>query len=288
VDAARGRGRKGEEKMLKKLGLLAVLAVALTVGPARSEALSVVDAFLFSDWSAPTVGSSPPFAFTPTDGVSLTLNGSKVATSFSDVGSEGPFWIYPALTYSSHTGTVNPGESGGTTASHINNEIQVLDDVGVFNEAGGDDALLNLDYAGAGASVTFAIPQLGAYRLMIGEDAGLDPFMLELCSDAVCTSPELLFNGFDSTTLSGILERSDFDSGDGAAIDQIYLFNFGEPAYGYFRITNTTNPGGTPLEIDIVAVAQTEPPPPVIPEPASMLLFGLSGIGALAFRRRRS
>jgi hypothetical protein len=30
------------------------------------------------------------------------------------------------------------------------------------------------------------------------------------------------------------------------------------------------------------------PPPPVIPEPASMLLFGLGGLGALGLRARRS
>ena len=62
--------------MKKVVAVVGVALATLIAAPAKASALAVVDAFLFSDWTAPTNVSSPPFTFTPIDGVRLTLNGS--------------------------------------------------------------------------------------------------------------------------------------------------------------------------------------------------------------------
>ena len=272
--------------MKKLLGIMGALAL-VAIAPARSEAVTVTDAFLFSDWTAPTNVSNPPFAFTPIDGVKLTLNGSGVATSFADVNAEGPFDIDPALTYQKHTGTVNPGEGFAQTAvsmgPRVNSEVGTLDDVGIFNE--GTDEALNVDFNN-NSTVTFALPAEGITRLMVAEDAGLDPFKLELCSDAACTTPVTLFNGLNAATRTGVLARADFDSCDGigCAIDQVYIFVFDSTATGFLRVSESDNFGQATLEIDFIGGAIPQGPPPVIPEPASLLLFGLGGLGAVGFR----
>jgi hypothetical protein len=277
------------------------LLVATVAAPARSEAVvSVVDAFLFSDWSEPTDNSSPPFTFIGTDGVELTLDGSGVATSAADITSDVSLSFIQALTYVSHTGTIDSGEAGPVGA-HVNSEVGTLDDVGVTNI--GADTNLNLDY-GNNASVIFnSIPVEGITRLMIGEDAGLDPFKLELCDNATCTGTvTTLFNGFDEATKATILARSDFDACDeavtqGCAIDQVFLFVFSEPATGWLRLTETDDyfpatgdrPLNERLEVDFIGVA-IPLPKTIVPEPASMLLFGMGGFGLIGggIRRRRS
>jgi hypothetical protein len=290
--------RTGGRAGLKKLWAIAALALATVAAPGRSEAVvSVVDAFLFSDWSEPTDNSSPPFTFVGTDGVKLTLNGSGVATAADDVTSDVSLTFIQALTYVSHTGTIDSGEAG-PIGPHVDSEVGTLDDVGVTNI--GADTNLNLDYGDNAAVIFNSIPIEGITRLMIGEDAGLDPFKLELCDNATCTGTVItLFNGFDPDTKNDILARADFDACDeavtqGCAIDQVYLFVFSEPATGYLRLTETDDyfpatadrPLNERLEIDFIGIAV----PGVIPEPASLLLFGIGGLGALAARRhgRRS
>jgi len=265
------------------LGALVVAAMA----PQASEAVTVTEAYLFSDWSEPTNVSTPPFTFTGTDGVVLTLDGSGVATSAADFVGPLSLLFDPPFTYSSHTGTINSGEDGGTTAAHVNSEVATLDDVGVFGP--GSDDVLNLDY-GTGASVTFALPAEGVTRIMIGEDAGLDPFKLELCSDAACTTPQTLFNGFDNATKASILARADFGTADASdgPIDQVFLFRFDETAFGWMRVSEIGDFGGAEgLEIDFIGGAIPLIPPSVIPEPGSMLLFGLGGLGLVGGRIRR-
>ena len=280
--------------MMKRFGIFAGLALATVMAaPSRSEALVVTDAFLFSDWTQPVNESAPPFNFTPTDGVSLGLNGSGVATSFADVGAVGPFSINNTVAYDSHTLNINVGEGFAQTAvsmgPRVNSEIGTLDDVGFIDEGG--DAELNVDFSDSGSTVTFALPAQGIDRLMIAEDAGLDAFKLDLCSDAACTTPKTLFDGMDDPTRDGILARADFDVCDFStecAIDQVYLFVFDSSATGFIRISETGN-FGTPeesatLEIDFIGNAV---PRSVVPEPASVLLLGFGGLGALGLTKPR-
>src|SRR3989338_4187463 len=135
------------ERIVKPFGrsvYLGLGALAILLSPAKAEAVSVLDAFLFSSWTTPTNVSSPPFNFSPTDGVRLTLNASGVPTAQVDVNSEGPFSINPALTYLSNTLTINAGETNGATAAHVNAEVGTLDDVGIFSP--GADVLLYLGF----------------------------------------------------------------------------------------------------------------------------------------------
>jgi hypothetical protein len=271
------------------------LALALAVMPATSEAVVVTDAFLFSDWTTPVNASVPPYDFAPVDGVRLNLNGSGVTDTISDVGVEGPFVIDQALTHESNSGDVNAGEVGGTSGAHINSEIGILDDVGVVN-FGPSDAALNLDFSAPGSSVILALPAEGALRLMIGEDAGVDPFKLELCNDAICSAPQTLFDGFDADSLAALDARADFSFCDNTntecVIDQIYLFEFDTEAFGWVRISESGDPGAgntqnfEALEIDFVGTAIPQNPP-IVPEPASMLLFGLGSMGAIGFGGRK-
>lgn len=260
----------------KMFGVVAGAVVALVAAPARSEAvLTVTDAWIFSEFvTVPGLPTGVPFDFTGTDGVKLTLGGAGEATAFVDVGLTGPFSIETQLFHSSHTGVINNGEAGGTTAAHVDSEVGTLDDVGLEEE--GSDALLNLDF-GNDATVTFAAPDLGLFTLLLGEDAGLDVFKLEHCATADCAAPVTLFNGMTAATKAGILGRPDFGSNDTAPdIDQLHFFLFSEPLFGFVRISETTNFGGTKLEVDFLGGSSVAPP---IPEPASMLLFGLGGFG---------
>ncbi len=282
------------KRIAKTFGLsVCILGVLAMMCPAQSEAVVVLDAFLFSTWSTPPNVSSPSFLFSPTDGVRLTLNASGVPTAQVDVNAQGPFSINSALTYISHTGTINSGESGGTTAAHVNSEVGTLDDVGIFSPS--IDQLLNLDF-GDNAAVIFALPGGGLTYLMIAEDAGLDPLKLELCSNATCTTTsgntvQTLFNWSSSSggsVLTSVLSRSDFDAADDAAIDQAYLFHFGSAATGWARLTETTNPSSSSerLEVDFLGGGRATPPP-TIPEPASLLLFSMGSLGAGFMGRRK-
>lgn len=259
----------------------------------RASAVSVTQSYLFSTFSTtpgpsgtPT-GVNPPFSFTALDGVQLGLNSSGVATSSSDVGTTGPFNINSALTYQTHSLTVDSGESliGGSFSTHVNSEVGRLDDVGIVNE-GPTDALLNIDFNND-AAVTFAIPTGGYTHLLIAEDAGLDPFKLSLCSDAGCSAPQTLFNGLSFSVRTTLIGRTDFGGSDyGAEIDQIYLFLFDQPATGFFRISETTNylTSSSTLEIDFAGGSTPQAP---VPEPGTLLLLGSGFAGMGYFFRKR-
>ena len=165
-------------------GLLG-LALLLVAAPG-AQAASVTSLHLLSVFSTnpgPSGGGIiPPFTLTGTEGVSLGLNASGVATSHAGLLAPVSAFIDSAVTYQSHSGAINSGEAG-PVGVRVNSEVGRLDDVGFLPV----DAALNLDY-GNNASVTFKIPGGGfAKDVILAEDAGLDSLRIERCATADCS-----------------------------------------------------------------------------------------------------
>jgi hypothetical protein len=282
---------------------LTVAALA-GAGPTAAEAVVVSEAYLFSTFSLPVVTpatpATPPFTFTGTGatGFELTLNGSGIVTG---VGSTGDVTrpISTPLTFFGYSGTINAGESGGTTAAHVNGEVGKLDDVGAVAD-GSSDAVLNLDF-GDDAKVKFTVPVSGITHLLVAEDAGWDRFKLQYCATAACSSPTTLINwtGTSSGAVSSILHSStDFQTDDDAPeIDQAWLFIFDAPlTSGYLRFTETENGSsharsdGVRLEIDFVGGGVYSVVSSPVPEPGTLglLAVGLAALGLSPLRGRRA
>jgi hypothetical protein len=282
---------------MKQVLSLLILSLTLILGTGReSQAVTVIDTYLFSEWDEPDNETWVPFDFVGTDGVELTLNGSGVATSATDITSNYSAGVQTQLYYYSHYGTIDSGEGSLyddwgclTLECYVNKEIGKLDDAGLVNEGTPIDARLNIDFSD-NSSVILRIPEGGIVDLWIFEDAGLDPFKLMYCSDATCSSYQVLFNGFTDDTADDILGRPDFGSDDYAPpydIDQAFYFTFADPISGYIKIKETDNYGSyhksTKLEIDFVGGN----PPPSVPEPATILLLGAGLIGLMAYGRKK-
>ncbi len=269
---------------MRRFGFALSLLGALAISAVTGRAAGISEAYLFSTFTT-SVGlpATPPFDVTSVDGVQLFLDGSGVATGQADIGAVGPVEIQFALTYATHTGTINSGEVDGSTAAHVNSEVGTWDDVGVVNE-GAVDAPLNVDY-GDGAAVTFSLVS-GVPCLVVAEDAGLDPFKLEYSALGDFSDALVLFNGFDDPTETAIRARDDFGGDDldneaGDDIDQVYVFFFDEPLTGAFRITETDNLNSSSekLEVDFVGAC--------IPEPTAFVLVGMGlGLAGTLLRRR--
>lgn len=267
--------------MIKKLGLYACFVGLLMAGRAHG---FVSQAYLFSDWSSPANNTAAPFTFTGTQGVQLQLNSAGLAIGQTALGGPVSVGIEFAFRYRSHTGTLNAGESfSGTMASRVNSELGRWDDVGLFQD-GPTDAPLNVDF-GKGAKLYLKKFDCPLTHILIGEDAGLDPFKLWWDADGDFSSGAVpLFAGFDTATLNSILALPAFGADDsGHDIDQAYLFVFGNGGLppGYLKIMESGNPGGARLEIDFAGGR-------CIPEPSTGLTVGLGLLSAgMLIRRRR-
>jgi hypothetical protein len=285
--------------MLCQRGLLLAVCLAGSL-----QAVSIDAAYIFSSFSQPSNQSTVPFTFIGEGkyGYSMNLvNGVAQSVSLLGEGNDVKSRIQKPLTYSSHSGTINSGESFSNMKARVDSEINRLDDVGFFQEK--SDAALNLDFSD-NAAVVMASPgtaQRPLYNLLIAEDAGIDPFKLEYCPTAACTSSTrtLLFNGFSSAAMNSLLQGplnnggGYFQTGDYIGnvndpssvrrVDQLFLFRFSQPIVGgFFRISETSNYGGTTLEIDFAGGT--------VPEPGTYLLTG-TGAAMLAlagWRRRRA
>jgi len=283
-------GRPGCGRTVRRaargLGLTATLGLALLLPVSGAQAASVTALYLFSTFSTvpnPPGGVSAPFTLTGTQGVRLTLNASAVATGQTGLASPVSAFINSTVTYQSHSGGIDVGEPGPISA-RVNSEVGRLDDVGFVAES--DDAALNIDFKD-NAKVILKIPAGGFTKLVIAEDAGLDPFKLERCAAADCSGTrQLLFDGFNSATKTAVLARPDFGGGDFSPIDQAYLFLFDGPMTGWLRISETLNFGGTLLEVDFVGGLG---PMAAVPEPTTLLLWGTAaaGLGLLGRRTGR-
>lgn len=242
---------------------------------------ALVDLFILDTFGSPVVESSPTFTFSSTTGYRLFLSG-QVANNWGALPVGGiSVPIGAALTYNStNSGSIDQGESYSNFASYVNSEIGKLDDVG-FVQEGTSDAALNLDY-GDNASVLFNIPPGGLSKLLIAEDAGLDPFKLEYCT-GVNSGCSTIFNGWTSSVQS-YLAMNNFGLNDTPSnIDQAFLFVFDAPLTGYFRVTETTNPDSSSARLEIDFIGGVTPNP----EPGYFVVIGLGIAGSFWLARRR-
>jgi hypothetical protein len=269
-------------------------------GPSTAEAVALSEAYLFSTASSPTTPASPSFTFTGTGatGFRLSLDGSGIVTGVVGLSGDVTEAISAPLTYQSHTGTIDGGETfiGGTITTHVNSEVGTLDDLGAVQD-GSTDAVLNLDF-GDDSRVKFNVP-VGLRSLLVAEDAGWDRFQLQYCEASCSSGATTLINWASPSAAAATIlgAGTDFQTDDSAPeIDQFWLFVFDAPLTGGFlRFTETVNgsplPGsdGVRLEIDFlgggIAAASA------VPEPGTWLLLGSGlaalGVGSLRPRRRR-
>ncbi len=276
-----------KQSAVKRVTLGAAGALLAASVPLSAQAVSLVNAWVLADWALPDTATSPPVAVTDITSYKLTIDGSGVATGF-EVDNLGDLSAIEALTYSSHTGTINPGETDGTTAARVSSEVGKWDDAAIVTE-GPDDAALNLDYSSGSGPVIFNRPPSNGKSLIIAEDAGLDGFKLSLCGNATCSpsSKTTVFDGFNSTVGSGLVNKGLFsfrDTSNPDNMDQAFYFAFDEALSGYWISIETSVNGcnatncGEPLEIDFAGV---------VPIPAAAWLFGsaLLGVAAIGYRR---
>jgi hypothetical protein len=275
---------------MRLAALTGAAALVMSAVPTSSAwALAVTEAYIFSDWSAPTNVSAAPFVLNATYGFSLDLNGTGVASSATALSGSTAVQITDRLYYQAHSGTINPNEgvsqSVSTMGTRVNNEIRRVDDSGLVEE-GSTDAALNIDFTSNSSVTLRTAANVATPGLVIFEDAGLDPFSLRYCYNASCSSSDLLFNGFSTSTRNTLLANPNRIGTDDYApgIDQAFWFIFDGPVNGgYFKLGDTTNLGGTRMEVDFIGV--TDVPTRRVPEPSTLLLLG-SGLVSLPLLRR--
>jgi len=247
-------------------------------------ALTLSQAYIFSDWSSPNTTTGAPFLLNGTAGFQLWLNGSGLATSATALSSPLAIQVADQLYDQSHSGTIDPNEvSSRALPSHVNSEVAKVDEAGLVCEC--SDAALNVDFTN-NSTVTFRSSAANGTGLVLFEDAGLDPLSLRYCATADCSTSTLLFSGFSTGMLNTLLVSKQFGLDDSVpGIDQAFWFVFDQPVTGgYFKIGETDNPNSQSelLEVDFVGVTKASTK---VPEPSSLLLLGFGLLGLSLLRR---
>ncbi|MCO6045357.1 hypothetical protein NG895_15705 [Aeoliella sp. ICT_H6.2] len=250
-------------------------------GPEPKNALAVtMDVYLIGSHGVLATDSVAPFAIETTTVYRLgDFNGNLKATTATLVDNF-TFDVEAALMYSSHLNPdaskpTDPFEVGAGTASLFNLEVSVWDDAGTANGDGDADdedldASNNIDF-GRNASVVFSAVAGGFTDLILAEDGGLNPFSLELCADAECSSRQRIFNGFNSSVSNFLLNLPEFaisDSDVASEMDQVFVFRFSEPILDYVRVIENDDRNfftNQRLEVDYLGVGSVKGLSPVGP-----------------------
>jgi hypothetical protein len=275
----------------------------------------VADVLLFSEYSVAGSGAAG-VTLIGTAGVRLGMDpGLAKATSLNPLGGPRTIHFDGRPTYAGHTDGINKagqtvgldhgeGVAPGDLPARIIAEITEIDDLGINgrrDEGSGptSDSAKNVDFKHKDATLTLAIPAGGGWnKLVLVEDAGLNAARLELCSDASCSNPTLLFDGFGASWKEGRILREALrttpgftakDTDDPADQDQAWVFLLTEPLQGFLRITRMNAWGGQ-LELDFIGFGRNpRVGPTAVPQPGTLLLVvsGLLSLGVLVRRGQR-
>ncbi|MEL7012639.1 MAG: VPLPA-CTERM sorting domain-containing protein [Pseudomonadota bacterium] len=256
----------------------------MSLGAAQAATLPY-EVFLISEQAAPLGNSVPEFTVSTTSVYKLGGFDSNLKATEATKVDNFDFRVKEALEYKNAASNINrhEGVSSSNMEARVNSELNMWDDVGVVAD-GRPDAPKNVDFSD-GSWLSLKGLQTGFTDLIIGEDAGLDPFKLVLCPhNQTCHK---VFGGLSNSLLSSLGDQDDFslrDTSDASNMDQAFLFRFAEPIFHHVGIVESKNghDRSALLEIDFVGVGHITP----VPVPAGLPLI-LTAAGAFAWLRRR-
>lgn len=260
----------------------ALMATA-TMLPKSADAASV-SIFLIADHTAPTTSGE----VTTLEAYELSnLNNSDKARSVTEV-TDFTFDIGTSLSFSSLTDPATGPSSGApntpfltdqdepdrNTLGYIDFETSTWDNSGLTGTTEEVDDQMDL---GRNSRATFNAPTGGFTDLILADLGGLNPFTLNLCATADCSTAERIFNGFSSGLTNTLLALSNFASSDGVsgAEDQVWLFRFSETITDYVQVVENDNRSvftGDRLQVDYLGATTPGSISPV-PGPASLPLL---------------
>lgn len=280
--------------------LSGVMALSMAFGMAsadKAEAVSV-DIFLIANQSAPSASTGAPFSTTTSTVYQLGGIRSDGKATTATLVDNFTFGIDQAMTFNSlwdddAAKPTDPSETmTGGMASYINSEIATLDTAGISGSTA--DPAKRLDM-GRNSQVTLNSVSGGFTDLLIAEIGGLNPFIVDLCPDALCNTVSTVFSGFNSRlrrTLLGFDEFASSDTGVEGEMDQLWLFRFKDRVNDFVRVTEQDSRSiytGARLQADFIGVGGTATSAPAVPLPTSLpLLAGGLGLMGWTLRRRKT